>query len=421
MQAAALTEFTGERVVPGLVDPDLWNEHLARYAFAARLGRKKRILDAGCGAGYGSAELSRVANRVVGVDLSAEAIEFATRNYVQSNLRFLRATCTALPFADRSFDLVVAFEVIEHIEDWQSLILEARRLLAPGGQFIVSTPNRNYYADSRRQSGPNPWHVHEFEFAEFHQALAAVFPAVSLFLENHAQGIVFRPLEPGGPTEIRVAGAAPVPEESHFFLAVCACCHQTGAPTFVYLPSAANVLRERELHITRLEGEIATKDQWLETLRAEKQELVEMFRAQKAELEDRNRWAEDLNRQLGEAANRVVQLQDEQAADQRAAQETVVQYEARLGELEQASREMTEWAQNTERRLGAEIENLRQDLAKCVELLDAAERTVEERTRWAQSLDQRIQALEAQLGMFRASRWVRLGRAVGLGPELGKR
>jgi SAM-dependent methyltransferase len=417
----ALTEFTGERVVPGRVDPDLWNEHLARYSFAARLSRKKRVLDAGCGAGYGAAELARVAGRVVGVDVSEEAISFATANYQAPNLRFLRSSCAALPFAAHSFDLVVAFEVIEHITEWPSLLEEARRLLAPGGQFIVSTPNKSYYADTRLQSGPNPWHVHEFEFEEFRQALSAVFPHVSLFVENHAQGIVFKPVETGGPVEVRVEGGGPAPEESHFFLAVCASSPQTGAPTFVYLPSATNVLRERELHIERLASELATKDQWIEVLRTEKQELVEISRAQTAELEAQNRWAETLNRQLKQTGDRVVQLQDELASEQRSAQATAEAYEAKVAELEQAGRDKTEWALETERRLGAEIETTRRELAKCVELLDTAERTVEERTNWALSLDRRIQELEAQLGQVQASRWIRLGRVIGLGPELGKR
>ena len=50
-----MAEFTGERLIPGEVDIDLLNEHMARYHFAVRLARGKRVLDAGCGAGYGAA------------------------------------------------------------------------------------------------------------------------------------------------------------------------------------------------------------------------------------------------------------------------------------------------------------------------------------------------------------------------------
>ena len=74
-----MAEFTGERLIPGEVDVDLLNEHMARYAFAARLARGKRVLDAGCGAGYGSAELAQTATSVVGVDVAEEAVEFARR------------------------------------------------------------------------------------------------------------------------------------------------------------------------------------------------------------------------------------------------------------------------------------------------------------------------------------------------------
>src|SRR5947209_10327949 len=83
-----LAEFTGERVIPGEVDVDLLNEHIARYAFAARLAHGKRVLDAGCGAGYGSAELAHTAQSVIGMDISAEAVEFARANYRLPNLTF---------------------------------------------------------------------------------------------------------------------------------------------------------------------------------------------------------------------------------------------------------------------------------------------------------------------------------------------
>ena len=91
-------------MIPGQVDIDLMNEHMARYAFAARLARGKRALDAGCGAGYGSAELARAALSVVGIDSSPDAIEFARATYPMPNLSFEVASCEALPHADGSFD-----------------------------------------------------------------------------------------------------------------------------------------------------------------------------------------------------------------------------------------------------------------------------------------------------------------------------
>jgi len=168
-----LAEFTGERLIPGQVDVDLLNEHLARYAFAARLARGKRVLDAGCGAGYGSAELAHAALAVTGADIATEAIEFAQEHYRLPNLHFEQATCGALPHPDSCFDLVVAFEVIEHLARWREFLLEVRRVLSPGGQFMVSTPNKLYYTESRGVQGINPFHIHEFEFEELRSELGA--------------------------------------------------------------------------------------------------------------------------------------------------------------------------------------------------------------------------------------------------------
>ena len=127
-------------------------------------------------------------------------------------------------------------------------------MLAPNGQFIVSTPNKLYYTESRGPQGANPFHVHEFDFEEFRAELNAVFPHVSLFLENHVEGVTFQPHEAGDTVEVRVDAGDPRPDESHFFVAVCAHRPQMGNPTFVYVPRAANVLRERERHIALLGG-----------------------------------------------------------------------------------------------------------------------------------------------------------------------
>jgi SAM-dependent methyltransferase len=405
-------EFTGERVIPGQVDADLLNEHLARYAFAARLARGKRVLDAGCGAGYGAADLAQSALSVVGADIAAEAVTFARERYRLPYLEFEQASCTALPHRDGAFDLVVAFEVIEHLPAWRDFLLEVRRVLAPTGQFIVSTPNKLYYAESRRRAGANPFHAHEFEFDEFRSELSAIFPHISLFLENHVEGVAFRPLQDGAAggasetTEVRVDGGQTPPAESHFFVAVCAHRPQTGNPTFVYVPSAANVLRQREMHIALLEGELRRKDGWLEEAHRDLADLDREHRKLTAELQESNRWAERLNGELAASGARIQELQEELAAEQAAAQ-------ARIAELDQENRTKSEWAQQLNAQLDAKL----QELAQCVEYLHQAEKTVEERTHWAQALNTEVEQLRRKLALLEASRWVRLGRRVGLGPD----
>jgi SAM-dependent methyltransferase len=401
-------EFTGERVIPGRVDADLLNEHLARYAFAARLARGKRVLDAGCGAGYGAAELAQSALSVVGADIAAEAVAFARAHYLRPYLAFEQASCTALPHPDGAFDLVVAFEVIEHLPAWRDFLLEVRRVLAPTGQFIVSTPNKLYYAESRSGAGANPFHTHEFEFDEFRTELSAVFPHISLFLENHVEGVAFRPIQEGGAgatTEVRVDGGETPPMESHFFVAVCAHRPQTGSPTFVYVPSAANVLRAREIHIALLAGELRRKDGWLAEAQRDLAELDREHGKLTAELEESNLWAGRLNGELAAGGARIQELQRELAAAQAAAQ-------ARIAELDRENLAKSEWAQQ----LHAQLEAKLQELAQCVEYLHQAEKTVDERTRWAQTLNAEVARLRRRLALLESSRWVRLGRHVGLGP-----
>ncbi len=429
-------EFTGERIIPGQVEEDLFHEHMARYAFACRLARHKRVLDAACGAGYGSAALAAQASFVAALDISLEAVQAARRAYAQPNLAFLAARAEQIPFRDASFDLIVAFEVIEHLDDWRALLREARRLLAPGGQFIISTPNRLYYAETRAIAGPNPYHVREFDYAEFRAALEEFFPSTAVYLQNHSGAITFSPLAPAGPAAAELAQGSqpPDPETSHFFVAVCAAAPQTGAPFYVYLPSSANLLREREAHIRKLEGELKQKDQWLEdlkqshaSLKDEHDRTLEEMRAQtewalqlQAQLEQaqqrilqlqeemraQTEWALQLQAQLEQAQQRILQLQEELEQQQRAAATAVDAYEAQIRE-----------SQATLEALAADHNARLEELTRCVKLLDEAEARVVERTQWAQSLDARVQELEQALGTLRASRWVRLGRKLGVGPQ----
>jgi SAM-dependent methyltransferase len=413
-----LAEFTGERVIPGQVDVDLLNEHLARYTFAARLARGKRVLDAGCGAGYGSAELAHSAQAVVGIDYAADAVSFARENYRLPNLWFEQGSCAAMPHKDSSFDLVVAFEVIEHLANWREFLREARRVLASSGQFIVSTPNKLYYTESRGAEGANPFHVHEFEFEEFRQELKAIFPDVSLYLENHVAGVTFQPHEPGNTVEVRVDAGEPAPNESHFFVAVCAHRPQIGNPTFVYIPRAANVLRERERHIELLEHELAEKDGWLKKALSEHESLMNQFTALQKDLEQSNQWAAKLNEEIAQRRQRITELQEELEQEHKAWAETTAAYDAKVEELEKDVEDKIKWARDVEAALTADVRKQTADLVAAVEALHKTERELDDRTAWARRLEEEASACAQQLALVRESRWVRLGRKVGLGPVL---
>ena len=173
-------EFTGERFTPECVR-EIWYEHWHRYAFARALAAGRRVLDAACGEGYGSALLADSAREVLGVDLSAQALEHAQRRYGQrANLRFAQHDCTrleALPAA--SFDLIVSFETLEHVQDQERMLDGFARLLAPGGTLLVSTPDKRNYSDV--PGFRNEHHVRELYRDDFEAMLAARFPQRRLY------------------------------------------------------------------------------------------------------------------------------------------------------------------------------------------------------------------------------------------------
>jgi SAM-dependent methyltransferase len=379
-----VSEFTGERVVPGQVNDNLWSEHVARYALAARFARGRRVLDLGCGAGYGTAELARVASSAVGVDLAAEAIDYAVRHF--PGTRFLQSSAHAVPFPPASFDLVTAFEVIEHLPDWRGLLAEAQRVLEPGGLLIVSTPNKRYYAEARTKSGPNPFHAHEFEFREFQTVLGEFFPHVQILFQDRVEAFAFYDGTPSDGAAGELASPSGDPETANFFIGFCSAAPLPRLPAFLYAPRAANLLREREEHIRLLEQELAQVRTWLDQTTADRNSLLTLH--------------SDLQRQFEAEQARAGQI---------------------IADLNQENRRKTEWALETEQRLHADLEKRAGQLAEAVRLLDRAEATVVERTDWARRLDTQLQETAAQLALVRQSRWLKLGRQLGLGPHVDPR
>lgn len=166
--------FTGERFVPGAAG-EIWYEHWHRYHFVAPLVAGRDVLDVACGEGYGSALMARSAAYVTGADISPTAIEHARAQYAgHANLEFREADCAALPFADASFDVVVSFETLEHIEAQEAFLDEIRRVLRPGGVVAISCPNKAEYSDKRDHI--NEFHVRELYRDELAALIRARFP-----------------------------------------------------------------------------------------------------------------------------------------------------------------------------------------------------------------------------------------------------
>jgi SAM-dependent methyltransferase len=113
---------------------------LKRWEAGRTTHDRVRVLDLGCGAGTPTRLLMNDADRfqVFGADLSSHAIETYVRTTGRSAVRL---DAQRLPFADRSFDLVVSDDVIEHLVDTDAYIREIRRVLVDGGHLFLSTPN----------------------------------------------------------------------------------------------------------------------------------------------------------------------------------------------------------------------------------------------------------------------------------------
>ena len=151
------------------------SEHVGRYLWAADLAPGLNVLDAGCGTGYGIKILEQAgAKRIIGVDISEDAVTDASKSNGGPRVEVRQGDVRALPFSQGEFDLVVCFEVIEHVDEPDLVLDELARVLTPEGILCISTPNRRMYPPG------NPYHLHEYTPDEFEQVLSERFSHVEL-------------------------------------------------------------------------------------------------------------------------------------------------------------------------------------------------------------------------------------------------
>lgn len=326
-----MLEWTGERFIPGAGSAELAYDHFARYLFAARLAAGKRVLDIGCGEGYGAFLLSRTARYVLGVDSADHAIEHARLRYDLANLKYQAADATQLP-ARETFDLITCFEVIEHLgeEDQHALLAQVMRLLDPDGILLISTPNKPVYREAG--DGPdyrNPYHVREMAFTEFRDLLEPCFGAILWIGQQTLVGNYLHSLAISGTPERSepvvhlgrlvgeelIQGVSPVLEESKYFVAICAkeraTLERVAPPSDFMLVDTAGV-GDRESHATAKWGATLEKDvKLLEgqagTYRAQIEKQADQLQAYKAQLEAQTLQVRQLRGEVVRREGEVVQ------------------------------------------------------------------------------------------------------------------
>lgn len=178
----------GERMVDGVDYGWQMRDHIARYHFASSYCRGKRVLDVATGTGYGADILRKQgAARLVAVDRNEAALAYARQRYGTTGVSWVCGDAYALDFA-AEFDVVVSYETIEHLREPERFVMECKRVLAPGGLYIVSTPLNT--------GGPFVSVHHELEFspAQFKALLGRHFSTIEMFGQRRELVDVLRPL-----------------------------------------------------------------------------------------------------------------------------------------------------------------------------------------------------------------------------------
>lgn len=275
MSPSASLEDNGERMIPELHRPSLlYAEHLTRYLVAQEVVRGKRVLDIASGSGYGSHLLAETAASVVGVDVSEEAVRYATATFQRPNLEYRHGDAVAIPADDASVDVLVTFETIEHVADYRAFMAEIDRVLAPDGVALISTPNDLEFVEG------NHFHLHEFVHDELLDLVRPHFAHIAPYFQGTWKAVAVGPEElftTEGPAQVPVLNLAPLEQDRLlYFYLVCSRRPLTEELSSVLALgghySDRVLLEQEQVFVTRideLQGRVRALEEELASARAE--------------------------------------------------------------------------------------------------------------------------------------------------------
>lgn len=181
-QRLSLEKYIAAYSVAGKRGQLLDRLQLYRFVHDRLLTPRSRVLDVGCGEGFGPYVLSKKARECVGVDMFAPAVERANRVYGSGGVAYRAQDILSGPVADAPFDVVCALDVVEHVQDDAKFLERLRALAAPGGAVVVSTPNR--LLSLLLTGGIYEFHEREYCWSEFVALIEGVFGGADFHCVN---------------------------------------------------------------------------------------------------------------------------------------------------------------------------------------------------------------------------------------------
>ena len=184
-------QYTGERLIPKLVGDQ--HGHLAMYMKSLEsVDSNDVVLDIACGAGWGTDLLADKAKFVVGVDISAEAVAYAQKEYPRSNVRHSTGSILKIPFPVEFFDLILSIETFEHVHrsTIETLISECHRVLRMGGIWQFSTPDHNRHPyQPKSESEFRGYHFWHYTREELQALLSPFFTSIQIAIVHPSESL----------------------------------------------------------------------------------------------------------------------------------------------------------------------------------------------------------------------------------------